>query len=90
MRLAWCGTATLEAWHCRTQVTVGGQGVFIHLPVLPNSLSFFHLNSDRRNKKVLASLSSPLVTLSSQASPFIFPSILERKKVSKVIREQIH
>ena len=56
-----------------------GRGVFILFPFLPTSLPFFPNGSVRPKTEKCSSLSPPLVTLSSQASPLISPSILERK-----------
>ena len=44
---------------------------------------FFPNGSDRRKTQKCSLLSPPLVTLSSQASPLISPSILERKRCQK-------
>ena len=76
--LAWYGTAALEERHYRDLSDRWGLGVFIPFPFLPNGT--LHLLSHSRSSKTESSPSLlPLVTLSPQANPLIFPSILERK-----------
>ena len=86
--LAWCGSATPRERHCRTWATalpwlkwpLGIGDIYTFPPSSPMSLFLPQLFSSWENRKVLFSLSPPLVTLSSQASPLIFPSIIERKR----------
>ena len=86
--LALCGSAAPGERHCRTWATtllwlkwsLGARGIYTFPLPLQHLSSLSELFSSPNNRKVLISLSPPLVTLSSQASPLISPSILERKR----------
>ena len=85
--LVWCGSAAPGERHCHTWATtlprlkwLLGLGVLIPFPFLPNVSLLSPTHSARPRTEECPSLSPPLVTLSSQAFPLIYPSILERKR----------
>ena len=80
------GTAT-ERHYCtkaaalpRLKWPLEGRGVFILFPFVSNVSLFFPNGSIRPKTEKCSSLSPPLVTLSSQASPLIFYQSLREKR----------
>ena len=74
------GTAALEPWHCHDLSDSSGLGGIYTFPFLSN-VSLLSLNHSIRPRiEKCSSLSPPSVTLCSQASPLISPSILKRKR----------
>ena len=75
------GTVALEPCHYHDLSDHWGLGGIYTIPLPPQRLSLLPQPFiSCRNRKLLLSLSPPLVTLSSQASPLISSSILERKR----------
>ena len=101
--LAWCGSAAPEARLCHsaaqpqigrsttaTYLTVGSRGG-IYTSSLPSQWSSSSVDHSVRPEQLLAhSLSSPLVTLSSQAFLCDFSINPWEKRLQNSIREQIH
>jgi hypothetical protein len=85
-----CSTTAVEPRHCHDLTDHWRWRVFIPLPLPSNGSSSTSAHSVRSEQTCAHSLSSPLVTLSSQAFLCDFPINPWEKRLQNSIRQQIH